>query len=510
MHSISHDILIIGAGIAGQRAALEASQAGLSVGIASKKHPLHSASILSSYINPLYLDWKKHSQNTLQEGQFLGNPAIIEKFSRETFQTVNEMQSWKKKEEEHFLHTLFNRLNKKNTTLYPYYFCLQLIIEEKKCKGAIFLDIEKGKIISIQSKATLLATGGCGKIFSRTTNDSASTGDGLALAFSAGIPLQDMEFIQFHPLGGEKGHIEKEKIEKNEFLTNIQNERFMKKYSPQKMEQAEHSTIVRGMMNEIKEGKGVGKERKQLFLNNGQRKKLVSPTMHYCLGGIPVDYYARVIADENGTIVQGLFAAGENACASIHGANRMEGNSILEGMVFGKIAGQAMSTYARENKEENNFSSLHRENAKERIEHLLSNAKGKRPFIVRESMQKMMMEKTGVLREKREFENGIRQWKKLFKESQEIIIEDKTKSFNTDLVEALETQNMVLVSQSILESALERKETRGHHIRMDYPRMDDKKWLKHTLFKRGNKKTKLFYKPILVNEKIKKKATIRE
>jgi succinate dehydrogenase / fumarate reductase flavoprotein subunit len=499
MHSIFHDVLIIGAGLAGQRAAIEASQAGLSVGIVSKKHPLHSASISADYVNPLYTNKKKHFENTVYRSDFLADQDAVQLFSKDALKAIEEIGLWKEKKQS-FLQALFNQINPKNTTIYSDYFCLQLIIEEKECKGAVLLDIEKGKIVLAKAAATLLATGGCGNVFSQTSNDKASTGDGLAAAFAAGIPLQDMEFIQFNPFGKNKGLIEKERTDEKAFLTNIHREKFMKKYAPKEKELAAHDVVTKAIMSEIGKGKGVGEKGEHVFLNKGRRKKLVSPTAHYCLGGIPTDLETRVIMDEKGNILKGLFAAGENACVSIHGANRMNGNSLIETLVFGKIAGCSMTQYVRGNKKTAKISSRHAKLAAERIEHLLSNNRGERHSETKEKLQKMMTKNAGVLREKKGLQNGIKNWEKLFNESQKLFVEDKTNTFNTDLVQAIETQNLILISQPILESAIARKETRGCHIRTDYPKRDDKQWLKHTLFKRGSKKTRLFYKPVTITK----------
>ncbi|MFH0970676.1 MAG: FAD-binding protein [Candidatus Diapherotrites archaeon] len=426
------------------------------------------------------------------------------------------------------LHTLYDQLMKTKTTIYPEHYCLSLLLDTEGCHGAVLWDIVHGKIITARAKATLLATGGCGKIFATTSNARTSTGDGLALAYHAGIPLEDMEMIQFHPTGMYgKGFIVSEASRgEGAFLLNANGERFMKKYAPQKMELAPFDVAARGIAMEILQGKGAGSKKDHVFIDmrplgkekitervpeihQTVREQLgidctkdlipITPTAHYSMGGIPTDTQTRVTMNEHASPVKGLYAAGEVACLSVHGANRLGGNSLLETQVFGRIAGIEMSEYARQKKTQTKIDETRFiEQAMKRIEMLLQNSKGSKSNAIQEKLQETMMKDCGIFRNKEGLQRGIRIRSQLAKDAATIHVEDKGMEFNTDLINAIETQNMVTFSQAILESALARRESRGSHYRTDYPTRNDEGWMKHILCVQKGEKPMISYKKVVI------------
>jgi succinate dehydrogenase / fumarate reductase flavoprotein subunit len=561
MSTVSHDVLIIGAGLAGQRAAIEARKQNMDVGIVSKVHPVRSHSVAAAGGINASLgsgdDWKQHFRDTVYGSDFLADQDAVELLCKDAPSRVLEMESWgvvfsrttkgeiaqrpfggqsvartcyaSDRTGHMLLHTTYDQLVKTRPTVYPEYYALSLVLENNHCTGAVVWDVEKGKLLSIRAKAVLLATGGYGRAFSVTTNARICTGDGLALAFNAGVPLEDMEMVQFHPSGmyGKGFLVSEASRGEGAFLLNAKNERFMKKYAPQKMELASRDVIARAIVREIAEGRGCGPHRDHVYLDVrhlGEKtimekipeirktvheqlgidcvKQLIPivPTAHYSMGGIPTDIHTRVTRDAHNTPVEGLFAAGEVACVSVHGANRLGGNSLLETIVFGRIAGQKMAEYVRTHpRNTGNVSfSEHEENARARIESILTNVSGTKSHVINEKLQHMMMENCGVYRDKTRLTNGLRTWKKLNSNAKKIHVDDKSPSFNTDLISALECQNLVTFSQSILASALARTETRGSHARTDYPLRDDKKWLKHTLAIQHGESVHLSYKPVVI------------
>jgi succinate dehydrogenase / fumarate reductase flavoprotein subunit len=426
------------------------------------------------------------------------------------------------------LHTTYDQLMKVQPSVYPEYYALSLMIENNRCQGAVVWDMEKGGLLVVRAKATLLATGGYGRAFSITSNARICTGDGLALAYNAGLPLEDMEMVQFHPSGmyGKGFLVSEASRGEGAYLLNGQHERFMKKYAPQKMELASRDVIARAIQTEINEGKGAGGKKDHVLLDVrhlGEKtineripeirktvheqlgidctKELIPivPTAHYSMGGIPTDIRTRVVVDAQNTPLPGLFAAGEVACVSVHGANRLGGNSLMETLVFGRVAGIEMSQYVHAQKTHSSFDEKKFvEQAQQRIEGILSNVKGEKSHHVQEALQKTMMEDCGIFRNRVGLSKALRIRDALEKQSLLLHVEDKSPLFNTDLINALETQNMVGFSHAILESAMARTESRGSHYRTDHPARDDKRWLKHTMAVRTGNGNRIYYKPVVV------------
>lgn len=560
MHTLSHDILIIGAGLAGQRAAIEAKSLGMNVGIVSKVHPVRSHSVAAAGgINAAIGagdDWKAHFKDTVYGSDFLGDQDAIELLCKDAATRIKEMESWgvvfsrtnkgdiaqrpfggqniartcyaSDRTGHMLLHTLYDQLMKANPSVYSEYYCLRLLMENNQCHGALLWDIEKGKIVMARAKAVLLATGGYGRAFSLTSNARINTGDGLALAYNAGLPLEDMEMVQFHPSGmyGKGFLVSEASRGEGAFLLNGKKERFMKTYAPQKMELASRDVIARAIQTEINNGRGAGAKKDHVWLDlRHLGEKLINeripeirktvheqmgidctnelipivPTAHYSMGGIPTDVKTRVTIDAQNTPVHGLFAAGEVSCVSVHGANRLGGNSLLETLVFGRRAGIEMAHFVQTHKTLFHVDEKeHIEHAQQRIDALLQNKNGHKSHTIQEELQKTMMNNCGVFREKNGLSHALRTREKLEKQAAKIHVDDKSPCFNTDLINALETQNLVSFSQAILEGALARTESRGSHYRTDYPQRDDKKWLKHSFVARHAEKVRVFYKPVVV------------
>lgn len=561
MAVLSHDILIIGAGLAGQRAAVEARKQNMDVGIVSKVHPVRSHSVAAAGgINAALGkgdDWKAHFKDTVYGSDFLGDQDAIELLCKEGPARVLEMESWgtvfsrtskgdiaqrpfggqktprtcyaADRTGHMLLHTLYDQLMKTNPTVYADHYCLSLLLEQNACKGAVIWDIEKGKLVVVRAKAVLLATGGYGRAFSITSNARINTGDGLSLAWNAGLPLEDMEFVQFHPSGMHgKGFLVSEASRgEGAYLLNALNERFMAKYAPQTMELASRDVIARAIQTEINQGRGAGPQKDHVYLDVrhlGEKtineripeiKKTVweqlgidctnalipvVPTVHYSMGGIPTDTRTRVIVDAQNTPLYGLYAAGEVACLSVHGANRLGGNSLLETLVFGRIAGNQMAELARAQKTRGTIDfELHENAARQRVENILSNpSAGKKSHVLQAQLQETMMQDCGVFRSAAGLTRAIRIREKLAKESLSLHVDDKSRVFNTDLIAALEVQNLAGFTQAILASAHARTESRGSHTRTDFPQRDDKKWLKHSLAARGPTQARVFYKPVVI------------
>lgn len=560
MRTLSHDILIIGAGLAGQRAAIEARHVGLDVGIVSKVHPVRSHSVAAAGgINAAIGkgdDWKAHFKDTVYGSDFLGDQDAIEFLCKDAPKRVIEMESWgvvfsrtnkgeiaqrpfggqktprtcyaTDRTGHMLLHTTYDQLMKAHPVVYPEYYALSLMVENGRCHGAVVWDIEKGGLVVAHAKATLLATGGYGRAFSVTSNARINTGDGLALAYNAGLPLEDMEMVQFHPSGmyGKGFLVSEASRGEGAYLLNGKNERFMKKYAPQTMELASRDVIARAITAEIHEGRGAGAKKDHVWLDVrhlGEKtineripeirktvheqlgidctKQLIPivPTAHYSMGGIPTDIQTRVVVDTQNTPLPGLFAAGEVACVSVHGANRLGGNSLMETLVFGRTAGIEMSHFVRGQKTHHSFDEKKFvEHADMRIQSLLQNVKGPKSHVLQEELQRTMMEDCGVFRNKAGLSRAIRIRDSLERQAAHLHVDDKSPYFNTDLVQALETQNLLSFSHSILASALARTESRGSHARTDYPARDDARWMKHTFSIRHGTGVKLSYKPVVV------------
>ena len=425
------------------------------------------------------------------------------------------------------LHTLYQQNLRARTHFFDEFFALDLVRDKEGiCCGALVLDIETGEPLLIEAKATLLATGGFGQVFRTNSNAHINTGDGCAMALHAGIPLMDMEFYQFHPTGiAGKGMLITEGVRgEGGFLINKDGERFMERYAPRAKDLASRDVVARSIVTEVREGRGCGERGDHVLLkldHLGEEviaKRLpgiressrifagadpvrepipVFPTAHYAMGGIPTDRFGRVVAPaRHGAeeVVAGLYAAGECACASVHGANRLGGNSLLDILVFGRLAGKDIIDFVRENPYQRAVDPASLDAAMARLTRWDQKGDGIPVHEVRADFRKCMEDHAGVFRTEEIMSEGYQKLCALRDRLADARLTDHSKVFNTARVEALELENLVDVGLSIAVSALHRKESRGAHSRPDYPKRDDVNWMKHSLyFKEGDR---MDYKPV--------------
>ncbi len=554
------DAVVVGAGLAGLMAALKIAQSGRQVAVISKVYPTRSHSgaaqggIAAALANVAKDSLEMHMFDTIKGSDYLGDQDVIEFFVAEAVKTVYDFEHMGVpfSRTEHglinqrpfgghsspracfsadvtghvLLHTLYEQCVKHHVHFFNEFQVFSLLIEKDIARGVVAWDIRNGGLHTFHSKAVLLASGGYGRAFKITSNAHANTGDALALILECGLPLEDMEFVQFHPTGLYKHGILLSEAARGEgaHITNDKGERFMKNYAPGKMELAPRDVVSRAEQTEINEGRGIegndyvhldlrpiGKERilerlpqvYELALNYLKVDALVEavpiqPTAHYSMGGIPANIKTEVIKDAKGTVVKGLYTAGEASCLSLHGANRLGTNSLQGAATFGRIAGISMSQFIQENGFEN-LPANPLDTAQRKISLLTEGSGNERYADIREKLQDNMTKYAGVFRN----EPDMLKLKKIIKELQEqfknVIIDDKCQVFNLDLIEAFEVGNLLSFSEVIVEGAIARQESRGAHYRTDYPKRDDEKWLKHTLAWQTDKGIKLdFSKEVVI------------
>jgi len=415
------------------------------------------------------------------------------------------------------LHTLYQQNIRAKTHFFDEFFALDLVRDKEGiiC-GALVLEIETGEPLLIEATATLLATGGCGQIFRTTSNAHINTGDGCAMTLRAGVPLMDMEFYQFHPTGiAGKGMLITEGVRgEGGFLVNKDGERFMERYAPRAKDLASRDVVARSIVTEVKEGRGAGENGDYIYLKLEHlgadviEKRLpgiressrifagadpvsqpipVFPTAHYQMGGIPTDRFGRVVipakygAEE---VISGLYAAGECACASVHGANRLGGNSLLDILVFGRLAGKDIIEYVRANPHRRETDPVSLEQAMARLTRWERKGEGVPAHQLRAEFRKCMEDHAGVFRTEEVMAEGYQKLSELRERFKDARLGDQSKVFNTARIEALELENLIDVGLAVAVSALHRKESRGAHSRPDYPKRDDVNWMKHSLYYR--------------------------
>ena len=424
------------------------------------------------------------------------------------------------------LHTLYETCVKQDVRFYSEFFIVHLVMHQGACRGLVAWDLRRGGLHLFQAKAVLFATGGYARAWKVTSNSHANTGDGLSLILRAGLPLEDMEFVQFHPTGLYPSGILVTEGARGEggYLTNDLGERFMKVYAPEKMELAPRDVVSRSIQTEIDQGRGIkGGQYVHLDVRHLGEAKIMEalpqihelalkftgvdavkepipilPTAHYSMGGIPTDIDTHVIKNAQNETVEGLFAAGECACVSNHGANRLGTNSTLECCVYGRRAGLSILRYLRE---EPGMPDLPREAADpavERIHSILEGQGTESPAEIRETLQRTMTEKMGVFRREQTMRECLATIKELQGRYGRIRIHDKGRVFNTELMEAVELGSMLDFVEPIAVGALARTESRGAHFRTDFPKRDDEKWHRHTLAWKEGDGIRLDYKPVVI------------
>ena len=558
---LTFDVLVIGSGGAGMRAALEAvRQQGLSVGLMTKMFPTRSATgcaqggINGSLKNADPNDSiEKHIFDTVKGSDYLGDQDAIEYFIASLPDAIRELDylgvpfsrdSEGRIAQRNFggassprtcfsadvtghviLHALYEQCLKHGVTVLAEWYLLQIVTDKGKLCGVVAYDLKGGRIVPVAAKAIVVATGGAGRMYwLRTTNPFTSTGDGIAACLEAGIPVKDPEFVQFHPTGLAGTGILMSEASRGEggYLLNNQGERFMSRYAPEKMELATRDLVSQAIETEIKEGRGFGEGIQayvELDLRHlGQEKIMerlpqirelaitfeqvdpihkpipIRPSCHYSMGGIDViDYHTCA------TAVEGVFAAGEAACISIHGANRLGGNSLADIVAFGKFAGQGAANCAARRQAVNTEAALQAATAWEaRFETVTNRSTGVTVNSVRDRLAEIMWNNVGVFRTAAEMEAALTVVDSLLQEYQTVMVPDKNKLYNTAFVNYIELGSMLTVAKTVVLGALNRKESRGSHCRADFPNRDDANFLKHTLVSKEGQAYNIAYRPVVI------------
>lgn len=563
--TMTYDAIVIGGGGAGMRAALQLTEAGVNCACITKVFPTRShtvsaqggitCAIASSDPND---DWRWHMYDTVKGSDFIGDQDAIEYMCSVGPQAVFELEHmglpFSRTEEGRIyqrpfggqskgpqnpnvqaartcaaadrtghalLHTLYQGNLKGGTTFLNEWYAVDLVKNSKgQVAGVIAFDIESGETVYVKAKATVLATGGAGRIYQSTTNAHINTGDGIGMAVRAGVNLQDMEMWQFHPTGiyGAGVLVTEGCRGEGGYLINGNGERFMERYAPNAKDLASRDVVARAMVMEILEGRGVGdkKDHVLLKLDHLGEETLhlrlpgicelsktfahvdpvfepvpVVPTCHYMMGGVPTNIGGQAIQqDANGKdqIIEGLYAAGEVACVSVHGANRLGGNSLLDLVVFGRAVGLQVEKHFREGFDFIDPTDEEIERAMGRLNRLNNSTSGESVSAVRDELQKIMQLHFGVFRDGKTMEEGLHMLEAVGKKVKNLHLTDKSKAYNTERVEALELENLYEVALATAIVAIERKESRGAHSRNDFPERDDENWLCHSLYFPDSKK----------------------
>jgi len=549
----THDLLVVGAGLAGMRAAIEAHDQGADVALISKIHPVRSHSgaaeggINAALGNASEDDPEKHAYDTVKGSDYLGDQDAIQVLCDEAPDDVYQLEHWgavfSRTEDGRIaqrpfgaageprtayaaditghvlIHVLYEQVMKRELQVYEEFFAWKLVVDDDRCQGVIAWDLLNGGLKTIGAKTVILATGGNGRLYAGTTNAYACTGDGMAMALRVGVPLEDMEMMQFHPTTlAPTGVLITEGCRgEGAYLLNSEDDRFLKRYAPNAMELASRDVISRAEQTEIDEGRGIdgnvlldlrhlGAEKILERLHGTRELSMVfagvdpihepipvRPGAHYHMGGVDTDIDGK-------TELDGLYAAGECACVSVHGANRLGGNALMETITYGKRSGRAAADWALTHTTVSVPPSVEAD-AERELKTLLDRREGERPWKIRDELAQTMHENFGVFRREKEMEEQGRIVGYLRERYENVIVDDKGEVFNNDLTQALELGFLLELAECMVVSGLGRKESRGAHARPhDFPERDDENYLKHTIVRWIADRAVLDWKPVTLTK----------